>query len=145
MNERKMNDTASIWKFDESIPSETDRGVEVILSLIGHLEENRWSAKDVFGVHMAMEEAVMNAIKHGNQRDPGKKVHIKICLTVDSLYARVTDEGPGFDPTDVPDPTLEENLDKPSGRGLMLMKKFVDEVTYNESGNSVELRKQRQD
>ncbi|MEM7456829.1 MAG: ATP-binding protein [Planctomycetota bacterium] len=138
-----MNDTTTIWQFQESIPSDPNRGVEVILSLINRLEKNSWPSRDVFGVHMAMEEAVMNAIKHGNQRDPQKLVHIEIELTTNNMYAKVTDEGPGFDPEEVPDPTLDENLEKTSGRGLMLMRNYVDEVVYNDVGNSVELKKCR--
>ena len=94
---------------------------------------------------MAMEEAVMNAIKHGNKRDPSKHVHVIVNLSDTQFYAQVTDQGLGFDPDDVPDPTLEENLEKTSGRGLMLMKNFVDTVQYNEIGNSVELTKVKED
>ena len=140
-----MNETTWLWKLDISIPSHPDEGVVIIRQLLDQLEQQGWNERDVFGIHMAMEEAVMNAIKHGNQRDPDKSVHVLAALSCDRFYAQVTDEGPGFDPEDVPDPTLEENLEKPCGRGLMLMKNFVDGVKFNKQGNSVELTKQRTD
>ena len=92
---------------------------------------------------MAMEEAVMNAIKHGNKRDPSKSVRVVITLSGNQFHACVTDEGEGFNPDAVPDPTLDENLEKTSGRGLMLMSNFIDVVKYNELGNSVELTKRK--
>lgn len=138
-----MSDTAWVWEFDEKIISSSEEGVETIRQLLAQLEAHGWSEKAVFGIHMAMEEAVMNAIKHGNQSDPNKRVHVEIKLGCDEFYARITDEGSGFDPDDVPDPTADENLEKFSGRGLMLMRNFVDKVQFNPKGNSVELRKSK--
>lgn len=140
-----MNDTTWLWKLDKQIPSHPDEGVSVIREILEQLEKNGWNDKDMFGIHMAMEEAVMNAIKHGNQRDPSKSVHVEIVLSCTQFYSRVTDEGSGFDPSEVPDPTLDENLEKASGRGLMLMNNFVDVVQYNDAGNSVELTKDKSD
>ena len=138
-----MNETTWLWKLDTHIPSHPDEGVTIIRQLLEQLEKNGWRDKDVFGIHMAMEEALMNAIKHGNLRDPEKSVHVIAAISCDQFYARVTDEGSGFDPCEVPDPTLEENLEKTCGRGLMLMNNFVDVVKFNERGNSVELSKQK--
>lgn len=138
-----MNDSAWVWELDKCIPSIPDRGVDIIREILRQLEKNQWSEKDMFGVHMAMEEAVMNAIKHGNNRDESKVVHVLVSLSDHKFYACVTDQGEGFDPVSVPDPTLEENLEKTSGRGLMLMNNFVDVVKYNELGNSVELTKKK--
>ena len=138
-----MNDTTRLWKLDKQIPSHPDDGVGVIREVLEQLEKNGWGDKDIFGVHMAMEEAVMNAIKHGNKRDPSKSVRVQITLTGSQFYACVTDQGEGFDPQSVPDPTLDENLEKACGRGLMLMTNFVDVVKYNELGNSVELTRKK--
>jgi len=138
-----MNDAIWVWQFDQRIPSSPESGVHAIRQLLDQLEQRDWSPKCVFGIHMAMEEAVMNAIKHGNKRDPSKHVHVMVNLSENQFYARITDQGEGFDPEEVPDPTLDENLEKPSGRGLMLMTNFVDSVQYNEIGNSVELTKIR--
>ncbi|MAP72850.1 MAG: hypothetical protein CMJ55_01125 [Planctomycetaceae bacterium] len=69
--------------------------------------------------------------------DPEKKVTVECFLNEDIVRVVIQDEGPGFDVNKVPDPTLPENLDKPSGRGVMLMKAFMDDVLYNEVGNQL--------
>ena len=92
---------------------------------------------------MAMEEAILNAIRHGNQCQPDTFVHIVIELDAVQFTGTVTDEGAGFDPEDVPDPTDDSNLDKCTGRGVMLIKHFVDKATYNACGNSVSLSKKK--
>jgi serine/threonine-protein kinase RsbW len=92
---------------------------------------------------IAVIESVNNAIKHGNQSDTEKFVHVSIRLSEKFFKATVTDQGSGFDLAKVPDPIAEENLDKCSGRGVMLIKHFVDEAEYNEEGNSVCLKKTR--
>jgi len=66
-----------------------------------------------------------------------------IAISADQFYSKVTDQGDGFNPCDVPDPTLDENIGKTCGRGVVLMHNFVDEVVYNDKGNSVELKKSR--
>ena len=92
---------------------------------------------------MAVEEAVMNAIMHGNDQDLSKKVSVVLQLDSDQFYAKITDEGKGFCLEDVPDPTADENLEKTCGRGVKLIQTFVDECHYNDAGNSVELIKRR--
>jgi serine/threonine-protein kinase RsbW len=95
------------------------------------------SEQEIFGLRLALEEALVNAIKHGNQMDRGKQVHIAYRLLGDRFEIRIVDEGSGFDPSDVPDPTAIENLDRPCGRGLMLMRHYMSHVEYNERGNAV--------
>ena len=92
---------------------------------------------------MALEEALVNAIKHGNGMDPAKQVQIDCRFDDDGVRIVIEDEGPGFDVTAVPDPTAEENLDKPGGRGIMLMRSFMSHVEYNELGNRLVLEKRR--
>jgi len=96
---------------------------------------------DIFSIKLALEEALVNAIKHGNQYDRNKKVQIAYSVLPDRFVITITDEGEGFDPADVPDPTAVENLERPCGRGLMLMKHYMSEITYNERGNSVQMSK----
>lgn len=97
--------------------------------------------KDLFSIKLALEEALVNAIKHGNQYDRNKKVDITYAILPDRFVIHITDEGEGFDPADVPDPTAIENLERPCGRGLMLMKYYMSEVEYNSRGNSVTMAK----
>ncbi len=88
---------------------------------------------------VGLMEALANAVLYGNREDPGKRIRLEIAFLRYSIEARVTDEGPGFDPETVPDPTTPENIERPGGRGLFLMRNLMDEVRYNEAGNSVTL------
>ncbi|MBP89412.1 MAG: anti-sigma regulatory factor [Planctomycetaceae bacterium] len=126
---------------EEKVISDTAEARRILDELLGHLSANGWGEEHTFGIHLAVEEALMNAIKHGNQRDPDKFVYVKYRLDAKVLQIVIRDEGEGFDPDDVPDPTLEENLELPSGRGLMLMKTFMTKVEYNDKGNRVAMEK----
>lgn len=130
-------------RFETTIASETAAGQQVQEKIIALLEQFEYSVRDVFGMRLALEEAIVNAIKHGNQYDPEKTVSV-VC-DVDAVKAIVTvqDEGPGFDISLVPDPTDEINLDKPSGRGIMLMNSFLSKVEYLNEGRCVRLEKER--
>ena len=88
---------------------------------------------------VGLTEALSNAMVYGNGHDPKKNVRVEVTLVGGALRARVTDEGAGFDPNAIPDPTTADNLLKDGGRGLFLMRKLLDEVSYNEQGNSVTL------
>lgn len=132
-----------LWEFDREISSDPNNCAKIITLILEQLERFEWSNRDVFAIHMAMEESILNAIRHGNGCSPDKSVHIQIELNKDKFYSRITDQGMGFDLEKVPDPTLEENLEKTSGRGVMLIRTFMDKVVYNEIGNSVELEKGR--
>lgn len=88
---------------------------------------------------VGLTEALSNAMMYGNSHDPSKRVLLEIAFQLGCIQARVTDQGPGFDPEAVPDPTRPENLTKPCGRGLFLMRKLMDEVWYNDQGNQVTL------
>jgi serine/threonine-protein kinase RsbW len=88
---------------------------------------------------VGLTEALSNAMLYGNHRDPSKRVLLEIAFLQECIEARVTDQGDGFDPAAVPDPTTPENLTRPCGRGLFLMRKLLDEVRYNDQGNQVTL------
>lgn len=135
--------TDSTWNFDDSIESDPVVGIKLIDQMVSELENRGWTEKEVFGIHMSLEEAIINAIKHGNKEASDKRVSIQARIGTKEFYICVTDEGEGFDPDDVPDPTLDENLEIGSGRGLMLMKHYMDSVQYNDVGNSLELSKAR--
>jgi serine/threonine-protein kinase RsbW len=121
-----------------SDPAEARRIQEDIERLLcgRHLHEH-----DVFSIKLALEEALVNAIKHGNQLDRSKKVRIAYQLLADRFDVLISDDGAGFDPNDVPDPTAFENLERPCGRGLMLMRHYMTEVTFNSRGNCVTMSK----
>ncbi|WP_437186237.1 ATP-binding protein [Planctomicrobium sp. SH668] len=134
---------AKSFDFEIVFPSETNRGYEVQEKILNLLEEYHYTPKDHFSVKLALEEALINAIKHGNGLDPEKQVIVR--YSVDEIEARIEiqDEGEGFNLDDVPDPTEDDNLERPSGRGVMLMRAFMTSVTYNETGNLVTMVKAR--
>ena len=88
---------------------------------------------------VGLTEALSNAMLYGNAHDPSKRVRVEVTFGRGTIRARVTDQGCGFDPFSIPDPTCPENLMKPSGRGLFLMRQLLDEVLYNDQGNQVTL------
>jgi len=90
-----------------------------------------------FNFRTAFAEALANAIAYGNHRDPERVVRVRVEVAHDAVRLHVTDEGDGFDPTGVPDPTLPERLEREDGRGLFVLKSLVDQVAFNEKGNSV--------
>jgi serine/threonine-protein kinase RsbW len=94
-----------------------------------------------FAIKLALEEAMTNAFRHGNKCDPSKKITVRYQVTADRIEIEVCDEGPGFEPCRVPDPTRPEYIDRPHGRGIMLMRAYLDEVVYSMNGNSVRLVK----
>jgi serine/threonine-protein kinase RsbW len=126
---------------DVTIPSDTGEARKVQDEIESRLQALQVTEKEIFSVRLALEEALVNAIKHGNQLDRAKKVHISYRFLADRLEIQITDEGCGFDPGDVPDPTAVENLERPCGRGLMLMRHYMSEVNYNDRGNSVVMAK----
>ncbi|HEY7426432.1 MAG TPA: ATP-binding protein [Gemmataceae bacterium] len=121
-----------------SDPTEARRIQDAIEQLLHarHINEH-----DVFSIKLALEEALVNAIKHGNQMDRAKKVRIAYQLHADRFEVLISDDGAGFDPGDVPDPTAFENLERPCGRGLMLMRHYMTAVAFNERGNCVTMSK----
>jgi serine/threonine-protein kinase RsbW len=132
-----------IWRCDHVIPSDTVAGRRVLDELLGQLEAQHWQQHDVFSVHLAVEEALVNAICHGNRSDSGKHVRVCCLLSRDRVRVEITDEGSGFDPHAVPDPTCAERLHSESGRGVMLMRAFMSRVEYGAEGNHVILEKDR--
>ena len=88
---------------------------------------------------VGLTEALSNAMLYGNGSDPRKRVRVEVDIRVEEVAVRVTDRGVGFDPAAVPDPTLPDNISKTGGRGIFLMKALMDEVRFNEQGNSVTL------
>jgi serine/threonine-protein kinase RsbW len=128
---------------EQVIPSETGAGKRVLDDLLGQLEAQQWGEYDIHGIHLALEEALVNAIRHGNRSDISKHVHVACKLSPERLWVQIRDEGAGFNPEEVPDCTDPENLEVPSGRGIMLMRAFMSKVEYNVEGNCVVMEKQR--
>lgn len=100
-----------------------------------------YSDDDLFAAHLAIEEATVNAVKHGNKRNSDKTVTIEYDVTPEKIDVEVTDQGSGFDPNNLEDPRSSENIYKTGGRGVLLIKSYMDVVEYNKTGNSVHIVK----
>jgi serine/threonine-protein kinase RsbW len=121
------------------IPSISEN-IRMIESFIDNARERFQLYDDIYGnIMIAITEAVNNAIKHGNRSDSSKNVSLSLSLEERLIKFRVQDEGPGFDYENLPDPTSPENLEKPGGRGIFLMRHLSDEVEFMEGGRIVEL------
>jgi serine/threonine-protein kinase RsbW len=114
---------------------------ELERTVLKDVERQNFHETAAFAIKLALEEAFTNAIKHGNKGDPSKRIILRYKVTPEEAVIWVADEGDGFNPNGVPDPTLDENLNKPNGRGIMLMRAYMDEVGYNETGSEVRLVK----
>ncbi|MEW6129768.1 MAG: ATP-binding protein [Acidobacteriota bacterium] len=129
---------------DLSLPSKLESAetvsseVKIAAAKIGFEDD------DANWVELAVHEAVINAITHGNKHSDVKKVEVKLIIEDDALTVYIRDKGEGFDPTQLPDPTDVDNLLKPSGRGIFYMRTFMDEVEHSlhpEGGTIVRLKK----
>lgn len=131
------------WRLRKSIASSSDDGHALIDELNQALSKWGWEGRDSFHIHMATEEAIVNAIEHGNKRDPSKTVAIDFRINDDEVWLEITDQGEGFRLEDLKDPLEEENLEQPRGRGVLLIRELMSEVRYNCLGNSVIMVKRR--
>lgn len=110
-------------------------------ALISQVQLHGYSEVSTFAIKLALEEGLTNAVRHGNRFDPNKQIHVTFDINSDQVVITITDQGDGFDPETVPDPTLDENLEKPAGRGIMLMMAYMDEVNYSKQGKQLRLVK----
>lgn len=132
MNTEKQTYTMDIISQPESI--------NLVEKLIDEIKTDYNIHEECYGnMLVAITEAVNNAIQHGNKYDPGKKVHIAYEVDPDQIAFTISDEGHGFDYLNLPDPTDPENLEKPTGRGVFLMKHLADQIIFSENGRVVEL------
>lgn len=114
--------------------------IRMIESFIDNAKERFHLDEDLYGnIMIAVTEAVNNAIKHGNGGNSSKNVFLSLTINENLLKFVVKDEGSGFDHHELPDPTSPENLEKPGGRGIFLMKNLSDQVEFRENGKTVEL------
>ena len=114
--------------------------LRVIENAIDNITAETGISQDSYGkILIGTLEAVNNAIVHGNKSDENKSVVVVINLANKNLEIEISDEGEGFKPSDVPDPTSPENIEALNGRGIFLMSKLADDIKFNRKGNSVKL------
>ena len=140
-----MSNAGPRYSRDVAIPSDSAEARRIQEEIECQLKACRYSEREIFSVKLALEEALVNAIKHGNGLDPNKHVRVGCQITDEKVRIVIEDEGAGFRLEDVPDPTEDANLEKPCGRGIMLMRAFLSLVEYNDRGNRVTLEKHRND
>lgn len=131
------------WKRSVTLPSERGSSRLVTDDLLEKLGHYGWPPDDIFAIHLAAEEALVNAVVHGNKLHPEKTVQVDYLVSSALMRLEITDQGEGFDPKKVPDCTMAERLECPGGRGVMLMRSFMTRIEYNAKGNSVLLEKRR--
>ncbi len=107
--------------------------------LLAAMTARQYPEASVFAVRLALEEAIVNAFRHGHKDRPGEPVRIEFDVGADKVTLAIEDRGPGFDPASVPDPTTDDRLELPTGRGLLLMRAYMARVEYVGRGNRVEM------
>ena len=111
--------------------------------ILAELQTSGFSKEQIFAVHLALEEAFINAARHGNKMDPEKEIKIDYSVDLEKVEINIADQGSGFDPDKVPDPRCGDNLYRGEGRGVLLIRSYMDVVEYNEQGNGVRMIKYR--
>lgn len=115
-------------------------------SMLEEMTKHGFSERELFGMRLVLDEAIINSIKHGHQFDESKQVKINYDFDHENqdFTVVVEDQGEGFNPNDVADPLLEENLERPCGRGVFLMRHYTTWMQYNDKGNVVMLCKRKE-
>lgn len=138
-----MTAPSADWMLEVRFPSDHGKACELIDQVLEQLVQREWPQSDRFAIQMGLEEALTNAIKHGNQNDPQKLVTLKVRIDSIEIRILIADEGQGFRHARVRDPTRKSNRKRESGRGVALIRFFMNEVHYNEAGNQLEMVKHR--
>ena len=128
-----------LFSQDWTLPSRLDAVGSILKEIVSNTKNLGWDEDACFAIHLALDEALANAIEHGNQGVEERDVNLKVNVTPERFEAVVQDQGSGFSPMDVPDPTDDANLLRPCGRGVMLMQAYMTEVSFNARGNEVTL------
>ncbi len=141
VSERRTRVQPVKLKFD--FPSDLAQTRAVQQQIMQAVHDHGYADDAIFGIKLSLEEALVNAVKHGNKLDPKKSVHVRAEVGAQQVEITIEDEGPGFDRSKVPDPTADENLTKCSGRGLLLMEAYMTEVEYSNKGRRLRLLKKK--
>lgn len=137
-----MESTMTNQRYKErDISSTFEQAKDIEDTIIATAQECNFNSDDIFAIRLSMDEALANAIRHGNKKDETKKINLRYSIDPERVDIYITDEGDGFDPEKVPDPTTQENLEIPNGRGIMLMRAYMNKVEYNKKGNILHIVK----
>jgi len=123
------------------VPSETRHIRKISSRILGALSSYVLDEGKIFDIRLCIEEAVRNAMVHGNRSDKSREVKVTYWISDDRLTIEVEDKGEGFDHSELADPTIDPHLLKNSGRGVYLIKKLMDRADYNDAGNKLTMVK----
>ena len=121
------------------IHNDVSLGLKVLEAIVLELELAQFEPRQIRRIELAYTEALLNAVRHGNEDDPGKMVLIEYGLSWNRFSLSIEDEGCGFNSSELDDPTEEENILRPGGRGLLLIRSLVSDVRFNSQGNRITL------
>ncbi|MGH9787249.1 MAG: ATP-binding protein [Candidatus Acidiferrales bacterium] len=139
-SEEKGREPAGSVDIQRTFPAQPEAVDAVLREIMEALEKNRCPVGDFDEIRLALREALNNAVKHGSGFDTGKKVHVAVrCNGRDGFWISIRDEGRGFDPDKVPDPTVPENLERFSGRGLFMIRELMDDVQFHDRGREIRM------
>lgn len=136
-----MVNTATPKSLEFTLPSDFAAQQIVHERIVSQIQQAGSTKRDEFAIRLALEEALTNAMKHGNKMAPNKSVFVKSTVDNTTVTIEIEDEGDGFTLDALPDPTADENLGRASGRGVLLIKSFMDSAEYNEKGNRLVMSK----
>ncbi|MDR1958425.1 MAG: ATP-binding protein [Planctomycetaceae bacterium] len=131
------------WCCDMTITGLAEEKNRLIKRILSEMQSRNWSEREQYDVHLALEEAFSNAIRHGNASDSAKKIQLNCWMMEEKIVFEMTDEGIGFNPGQVPDPRNSENLLIPSGRGLLIIRHVMTNVAFSPGGNTIYMEKKR--
>lgn len=135
----RMNRPVPAFRLDQTL-RDLREGLESVQAAVASaLAERGYEEGAVFAIRLAIEESIVNAFRHGNRSDPSKVVFFRARIDDARAEFEVEDQGPGFDPATIPDPTDEDNIEIPSGRGVMLIKAYMTEVEFVRPGNKLRM------
>jgi serine/threonine-protein kinase RsbW len=142
---RASNGTLVSVKMVFTINSDHDAALDLQQQILDRVEKAGFAGRELFGIKLALLEAIANAIRHGNKQDPAKHVHIEARISPKKVEFLIEDEGPGFDRRGVPDPTADENLEKCSGRGILLIESYMSRVWWDRGGRRLRMIKEHKE
>ncbi|MDD5195955.1 MAG: ATP-binding protein [Candidatus Omnitrophica bacterium] len=125
----------------QALPSRLEKIPEFMAFFLERTRNSTFREEDIFDIRISLEEALVNAIKHGNKFNAALSVDISIEIVADRVTITVKDQGKGFDYTTIPDPTKDANLVKLSGRGVFLIKSLMDKVEFFDCGRTIKMVK----
>ena len=128
---------------ERAFPSDLKEASRVKEAIVARLRQHQFDEQTLFGITLALEEALTNAVKHGNCCDCSKPVTVRFAVSAEKAVFIIRDEGGGFCPDEIPDCTSPERISVPNGRGIMLIRAYMDEVSYRADGRELYMVKKR--